>query len=168
MKFLNGLVVGIILGAAGYWFLQYKAQQHPESEQRYEKSAAQAGAAAGEAARHLSDALAAKLETLDLRRDEIKDEMARNGKIVRRKAIDLGQQVADEAADARIITAIKAKYAEDPDLSVWAISVSSHQGHVALSGTVPTPEGVGKAVALALEPGGVQDVTSTLEIKPKE
>jgi hypothetical protein len=168
MKFLNGLVLGIIFGAAGFWFFQYKAGQHPESEQRYEQSAVKAGAAAGEAARHLSDALAAKLETLDLRRDEIKDEMARSGKIVRRKAIDLGQQVADEATDARIVTTIKAKYAADSDLSVWAISVSSRQGHVALSGTVPSPEGVGKAVALALEASGVQDVTSTLEIKPKE
>jgi osmotically-inducible protein OsmY len=46
--------------------------------------------------------------------------------------------------------------------------VSCHQGHVALSGTVPNPEGVGKAITLALEVDGVEDVTSTLEIKPKE
>jgi osmotically-inducible protein OsmY len=45
--------------------------------------------------------------------------------------------------------------------------VSCHEGHVALSGSVPTPEGVGKAVALALEVSGVADVTSTLEIKAK-
>ena len=80
MKFLNGLVLGIIFGAAGFWFFQYKAGQHPESEQRYEQSAAQAATAAGEAARHLSDALAAKLETLDLRRDEIKDEDGAHGR----------------------------------------------------------------------------------------
>jgi osmotically-inducible protein OsmY len=65
------------------------------------------------------------------------------------------------------VVAIKAKYAADPDLSVWSISVSCHEGHVTLSGTVPNPEGVGKAVALALQTDGVQDVTSTLEIKPK-
>jgi osmotically-inducible protein OsmY len=168
MKFLNGLLIGIIIGAAAWWYMQDKARQHPESEQRFQESAAKAGAAATEAAHHLSDAFKAKLETLDLRTDEIKDEMAKTGKIVRRKAQEIGSRVEDEAADARVVAAIKAKYAADPDLSVWSISVSCHQGHVSLSGSVPNPEGVGKAVTLALEPDGVEDVTSTLEIKPKD
>jgi hyperosmotically inducible periplasmic protein len=167
MRFFNGLLVGIILGAAGFWFIQEKARQHPATEQRYEASAAKAGADASDAAHNLSDAFKAKLETLDLRGDQIKDEMARTGKIVRRKAQEIAGQVADATADARCVAAIKAKYAADPDLSVWSISVSCHDGHVGLSGTVPTAEGVGKAVALALEVNGVQDVTSTLEIKPK-
>jgi gas vesicle protein len=168
MKFFNGLVIGIIIGAAAWWFMQDKARQHPEAEQRFKESADQAGAAATEAAHHLSDAFKAKLETLDLRADEIKAEMAKTGKIVRRKAQEIGSHAEDAAADARIDAAIKAKYAADSDLSVWSISVSSHQGHVALSGTVPNPEGVGKAITLALEVDGVEDVTSTLEIKPKE
>ena len=74
--------------------------------------------------------------------------------------------MADVAADARIITAIKAKYAGDPDLSVWKISVSCDQGHVTLSGTVSAEADIGKAVALALETDGVRDVTSTLAVKP--
>jgi osmotically-inducible protein OsmY len=148
--------------------LQNKAQQHPEAEQRFKDSADKAGAAASEAAHHLSDALKAKFETLDLRSDQIKDEMAKDGKIVRRKAQEIGSAVKDEAADTRIVAAVKAKFAANPDLSVWSISVSCHQGHVTLSGTVPTPEGVGEAVTLGLEPDGVEDVTSTLEIKPKE
>jgi osmotically-inducible protein OsmY len=168
MKFFNGLLFGVVVGIAAYWFLQDRARQHPEAEQRFQDSASKAGVAATEAAHHLSDALKAKFETLDLRSEEIKDEMAKEGKIVRRKAQEIGAAVKDEAADARVVAAIKAKYAADPDLSVWAISVSCHQGHVSLSGTVPTPEGVGKAVTLALEPEGVEDVTSTLEIKPKE
>jgi osmotically-inducible protein OsmY len=165
-SFFNGLIFGIILGAAGFWFLQNKARQHPAAEQRAEAAAAQAQSSAGEAGKHLSDALKAKLETLDLRSDQIKDELARTGKVVRRKAHDLGGQVADAAADARIVTAIKAKYAADADLSVWKISVSSDQGHVTLSGTVSAEENIGKAVALALEADGVRDVTSTLTVKP--
>lgn len=168
MKFFNGLIFGIVIGAVGFWFFQKKAQQHPETEKRYEDSAARAGAAASDAAHDLSDAFKAKLATLDLRGDQVKDEMARSGKIVRRKAHEIAGQVADATADARAVAAIKAKYAADPDLSVWSISVSCHEGHVALSGTAPTPEGVGKAVALALEAEGVEDVTSTLVIKPKE
>jgi osmotically-inducible protein OsmY len=168
MKFLNGLIIGIILSAVGYWFIQDKARQHPESEQRYEDAASRAGATASETAHNISDAFKAKLETLDLRSDQIKDEMARTGKVVRRKAQNLGEKVEDAAADARTVTEIKAKYAADSDLSVWSISVSCHNGHVALSGTVPNAEGVGKAVALALQADGVEDVTSTLEIKPKQ
>jgi hyperosmotically inducible periplasmic protein len=164
-KFFNGLVMGIIFGAAGYWFVQTKVRQHPEAAQRYEESVAQAHASASEAAGHLSDALKAKLETLDLRSDEIKDELARTGKIVRRKAYDIGEKMADAAADAHIVAAIKASYAVDPDLSVWQISVSCTQGHVTLSGTVSTPEDIGRAVALALDADGVRDVISTLQVK---
>ncbi len=163
--FFNGLIFGVILGAAGYWFIEKKAREHPEAEQRAEAAAAQAQSSAGEAGRHLSDAFKAKLETLDLRSDQIKDELARTGKIVRRKAHDLGDQVADAATDARIVTAIKAKYAANADLSVWSISVSSDQGRVALSGTVSAEEYIGEAVALALETDGVRDVTSTLTVK---
>jgi osmotically-inducible protein OsmY len=164
-RFFNGLVVGIVLGVAGYWFVQTKSREHPEAQQRYEAAASQAHDSATETAGHLSDAFKAKMDALDLRADQIKDELARTGKIVRRKAQDLGQTVVDEAADARIVTAIKAIYAVDRDLSVWQISVSSTQGHVTLSGTVPTPDDIGKAVALALEVDGVHDVSSTLQVK---
>src|ERR1039458_4635370 len=165
-RFCNGLVLGVILGAAGFWFIQKKAREHPEAEQRAEAAAAQAQSSAGEAGQHLSDALQAKLETLDLRSGQIKDELARTGKVVRRKAHDLGGPAAHAAADARIGAATKARYAADPDLSVWKISVSSDQGHVTLSGTVSAEENIGKAVALALEADGVRDVTSTLAVKP--
>jgi len=165
-RFLNGLVLGIVVGAAGFWFVQNKARQHPEAEQRYEAAATQAGASARDTAQLVSDAMKAKLETLDLGADEIKDELARTGKIVRRKARDLGAQVADSAADARIDAAIKAKFAEDKDLSVWKISVSADRGHVILSGTVSAPGDIAKAVALALDTDGVSDVTYTLEVKP--
>jgi osmotically-inducible protein OsmY len=164
--FFNGLVLGVILGAAGYWFIQSKAREHPVAEQRAEAAAAQAQSSAGETGRHLSDALKAKIETLDLRPGQIKDELAKTGKIVRHKTHDLGEQVADAAEDARIVTAIKAQYAAAPDLSVWKISVSSDQGRVTLSGTVSAEEDIGKAVALALEADGVRDVTSTLAVKP--
>ena len=167
MRFIKGMLFGIIIGAAAFWYMQNKARQHPETEQRFEESAARAGVAANDAAHNFSDALKAKLETLDLRGSQIKEEMARTGKIVRHKAQEIAGQVSDATTDARIVAGIKAKCAGEPDLSVWSISVSCHEGHVALSGTVPTPEGVGKAVALALEVNGVADVTSTLEIKPK-
>jgi cytoskeletal protein RodZ len=165
-RFFNGLIIGIILGAAGYWFVQKKARQNPEAESRYEDTAAQARASSKETLHHLSDAFKAKLDTLNLRTEDIKDELARTGKIVRHRAQDISEQVKDASANARIVAAIKAKFLEDSDLSVWKISVASDDGHVTLSGTVSAPEYIGKAVALALDTDGVRDVTSSLEVKP--
>jgi osmotically-inducible protein OsmY len=108
-----------------------------------------------------------KLDTLDLRSDQIRDELAKDGTIVRHKAQDIGDQAVSAASDARAVTEIKAKYAEDSTLSVWSISVACDQGHVKLSGSVSSPEDVGKAIALALDADGVRDVTSTLVVKPK-
>jgi osmotically-inducible protein OsmY len=110
----------------------------------------------------------AKLDTLGLRTDQIKEELARTGQIVRRKAQDIGDKAADATSDARAVTEIKAKYVADPNLSAWKISVSCNQGHVALSGTVSSPDDIGKAVALALDADGVRDVTSTIQVKPNQ
>ena len=138
--FFNGLVVGIILGAVGYWFVQKKAKEHPAAQERYEQSAAQLRDNATATAHSLSDAMRAKLDTLDLRGDQIKDELAKTGQVVRRKADDIGDKAADAASDARAVTEIKAKYAGDSTLSAWDISVNCTQGHVALSGTVSSPD----------------------------
>jgi osmotically-inducible protein OsmY len=166
--FFNGLIIGIILGAVGYWFIQKKAQEHPAAQQHYEQSAAQAYTNASVAAHDMSDSLKAKLDTLDLNGDQIKDELSKTGQIIRRKAQDIGDTAVNTASDARAVTEIKAKYAMDSTLSVWKISVSCSQGHVTLSGTVSSPDDIGKAVALALEADGVRDVTSTIQVKPNQ
>ena len=167
MRFFSGLIFGIILGAAGLWFLQKKAAEHPEAEQRYQEAAATAFTNASAAASNMSDALRAKLDTLDLHSDKIKEELARTGKIVRSKTQDIGAKVADAASDARVVTEIKAKYAMDSTLSAWSISVGCDHGHVTLTGTVSSPDDIGRAVALAFDVNGVSEVTATLEIKSK-
>jgi hypothetical protein len=166
--FFNGLLIGIVLGAVGYWFIQKKAQEHPEAQQHFEQSAAQALTNAGVAAQNMSAALAAKLDTLDLHAEQIKDELAKTGQIIRRKAQDIGEATVNAASDARAVTEIKAKYAVDSTLSAWKISVSCNQGHATLSGTVSSPDDIGKAVALALDADGVRDVTSTIQVKPNQ
>lgn len=164
--FFNGLVLGIILGAVGFWYLQKKAAEHPEAEQRYEASAAQLHTNATDMAHNISDALRAKLDTLDLHGDQITNELATTGKVFRSKAHAAGAAIADAASDARAVTEIKAKYVADPTLSAWNISVSCTQGHVTLSGTVSSPDDIGRAVAIALDCDGVEDVTATLAVKP--
>ena len=165
--FSSGLLLGLILGAVGFWYVQKKGQEHPEAQQRYEESSAQLRTSATEAARNMSDALSAKLDTLGLRTDQINEELTRNGKIFRSKTQATGDQAADAAADARAIATIKAKFAADGTLSVWNIAVGCTQGHATLSGTVAAPDDIGRAVALALDTDGVRDVTDTLALKPK-
>jgi len=75
--------------------------------------------------------------------------------------------LADTTADARITAAIKAKLLGDHDLSAISISVNTTGGIVTLSGTVPTPAAISKAMLLAMETDGVQEVISTLQVKPK-
>jgi hyperosmotically inducible periplasmic protein len=163
--FFNGLVLGIIFGAVAYWYIAKKAAEHPEAEQRYEQAASQTASNATVTAQDIGAALTAKLDTLDLNSSQISDELSRTGQVVRRKAQDIGAAAVDAASDARAVTEIKAKYAMDPSLSVWNISVSCDRGHVKLSGTVKSHEDIGKAITLALEADGVRDVTSTIQVQ---
>jgi len=164
-RFFNGLLLGLILGIAGYWFVEKKPGRTPR--RRNVTKNLPRGRVKPAAKRLITYRTPSRpsLKRLNLNADNIKDELARTGKIVRRKAQDLGDEVRDAAVDARIVTAIKAKYLADSDLSAWKISVTSDQGHVALSGSVSAPDAVGKAVTLALETDGVRDVTYNLEVK---
>jgi osmotically-inducible protein OsmY len=157
------LLLGIIIGAAGFWYLQEErgaAMMHEAKEAASQGQKAVAGAAAD-----VKQAVAARLEALELRAQDIREELERGGKVVRRKARDLGDAVTDAAADTTITAEIKAKLALDPDLSAAAITVNTTDGRVTLAGTVASPEAVGKAVLLALETKGVREVVSTLQVK---
>ena len=157
------LLLGIILGAAGYWFILQPPAQ--EAGQRVEKKAAEAGKAVTGAADEAKRAMAAKLEVLQLRAQEIRDELQQSGKVVRRKARDVGEAVADAAADARTTAEIKRKLAVDSELSAFTVSVNTTDGRVTLSGTVSSPELIGKAILLAMETEDVREAVSTLQVK---
>ncbi len=149
--FIIGVLLGIIIGGGGLWFLQQR----------------QAGMFAGTKEQSMSEVkklVDAKLEALELQSDKIRKELAEKGRVVRRKASEFGEKIADSAADARLTAAIKAKLAVDGDLSALAISVSTTNGIVTLSGKVGSAELVGKAMLVALETDGVRQVISTLQV----
>jgi hyperosmotically inducible periplasmic protein len=158
VRILFALIIGIILGAVGLWYFN---TQHGNSQVQNAANQVQS------AAKSAGNAIQEKLRILDLRTNDFKDELARTGQIVRRKAGQAGQAIADATADARITGAIKAKFLGDRDLSVLSISVNTTGGVVTLSGSVPTPEAISKAILLAMETDGVQEVISTLQVKPK-
>src|SRR5689334_14066376 len=98
MRIVFALIVGIAVGAAAVWFYsskQGKSAVHTTGDQ-IESSA-----------RSARDAFQEKLKVLDLRPEDIKDDLARTGQVVRRKAREVGQAIADNTADARITAAIK-------------------------------------------------------------
>lgn len=161
-----GVLLGVIIGAGGYWYMTAE-RTSPDIEKAEERAASQAEKAfdsvraAGEQAK---EALAAKLEAFELRSEDIQQELAEQGRVVRRKAREIGDAATDTVVDSRATAIIKAKLAADPDLSALDISVSTTEGQVTLSGTVASAELIGKAMALALEAEGVREVVSTLQI----
>ena len=156
MRVLLALLVGIVIGAAALWFYttgQGRARVDATEEQLKH------------AAKSTSDAIQEKLRVLDLRTNDFKDELARTGRVIRQKASQAGQAIADATADARTTATIKGKLLADHDLSALSISVNTTAGVVTLSGTVPTAEAIGKAMLLAMDTSGVQEVISTLQVK---
>ncbi|PWU14897.1 MAG: hypothetical protein C5B50_16335 [Verrucomicrobia bacterium] len=156
MKIFLALLAGILLGGAGAWYYstaQGKAHVHA------------AGGEIQSAAKSAGQAVQAQLKVLDLRAEDLKDELSRTGQVIRRKAKAAGQAIADGTADARITAKIKGKLLADRDLSALSISVNTTQGVVTLSGTVSSVQAIGKAMLLAFETDGVQEVISTLQLK---
>jgi hyperosmotically inducible periplasmic protein len=156
MKIFFALVVGIAVGAAAVGFYntrQGKSAAHTTGDQ-IESSA-----------KSTRDLIQEKLKMLDLRSEDIKDDLARTGQVVRRKAREISQSIADSTADARTTATIKGKLLANRDLSATSISVNTTSGVVTLAGSVSSPEDIGKAVLLAMETDGVREVISSLQVK---
>lgn len=156
MKVFLALLAGMVIGAGTLWFYSSgpgKSTMRATGEQ-IESATKSARAAIQE-----------KLRVLDLRTNDIKDELARTGQIIRRRAKETGQVIADATTDARITGAIKGKLLANRDLSALSISVNTTGGVVTLSGTASSPEDISKAMLLAMETDGVTEVVSTIQVK---
>lgn len=159
MRVLLALVIGICLGAAGLWFYNSNHGRSPM---------ATAGDQLKSAAKSAGTAVEEKLHILDLRTNDIKGELAHTGDVIRRKAHETGQAIADATADARTTAAIKAKLLGDRDLSAISISVNTTAGIVTLAGGVPSSDARLKAIELAEGTDGVREVISTLQVQAKK
>jgi osmotically-inducible protein OsmY len=156
--FFTGVVLGVVLTVfTGWYFLFARKNEQVRRAQEATASAFQGAA----------DAIEAKLVAWHLTTADIQEELTRTGKVVRHQVRDFGAAVADAGADAAITAKIKARFALDKDLSAWSISVNTTAGRVTLAGTVSSHKLIGKAVMLALETDGVREVSSTLQVKPR-
>jgi hyperosmotically inducible protein len=156
--FLIGWLVGALVGGLGVWYFL---------EGREKPAIRHAQDATAMAIERAADAAKVRLFAWHLTGDDIKNDLARTGKVVRRSACDAGAAIADATADARVTAKIKAKLVTDRELSARNISVNTTDGHVTLAGMVLSPELIGKVMLLALETDGVRDVTSNLQVKTK-
>lgn len=154
------LILGVALGAAAVWY-GYNSRQGNSRVQA-------AGDKIESAAKSARETIEEHLRVLDLRTNDFKDELARTGQVIRRKAGEAGKAIADATADARITAAIKAKLVAERDLPALSISVNTTGGIVTLSGIVPSAEAISKAMLLAMEIDGVREVISTLQVKSPE
>jgi osmotically-inducible protein OsmY len=158
MRMLFALVLGMAIGAAALWFY---------TKYRHDVRLQSAGQKVENAARLAHDIATNEMRLLHVRPEDIKEELARTGQVVRRTATEAGHAIADAAADARITGAIKAKLVASRDLSALNISVNTTDGVVTLSGSVSSSEDIGKAIVLAMQTDGVREVVSTLQVRPK-
>lgn len=158
MRVLLSLIIGIVIGIAAVWYFEHNKNnsQFNSAGQEIKNTAQSAG-----------DALSEKLKDWRLDRESITNELARTGRVMRDKANAAGKAVSDATADGRVTAAIKAKYVRDSDLSAWDIHVSTTDGVVTLSGTVSSPDLIGKAMEQALDTDGARQVISTIQVKPK-
>jgi hyperosmotically inducible protein len=158
VRVLLALILGLALGGAVVWYFANgrNSAQVQSATDGVENAVKSAG-----------DAIQEKLRALDLRPQDVKDELARSGQVVRRKAKEAGQAISDATADARITAAIKGKLIANRDLSALSISVNTTGGIVTLSGTVPSTDAISKAMLVAMETDGVKEVVSTLQVKPR-
>ena len=157
MKTFIALLFGILIGAGIVWY--FVAGREDKNIQQVQDSIATGAAKVKEAA---------KQGIADLNTEDIEEELARTGKVVRQKSTKVDVAIANAAANGKITAAIKAQYAVDSELSALKISVDTTDGLVTLSGSVATFEEIGKAIRIALETDGVRQVVSTLQVKPRE
>jgi len=166
MKTFFALLVGIAIGIGVWW---YYSNSRGKSDVRADikTDVRAAGDKIETAAKSAGDKIQEKLREWKLLPDDIKDDLAKTGKVIRSKAQQAGQALTDATADARTTTAIKAKLVANRDLSALSISVNTTAGVVTLSGTVNSPEDIGKAMLVAMETEGVTQVVSTLQVTMK-
>lgn len=96
---------------------------------------------------------------LELTPEAIRAGLDKTGAVVRERARTLGEHFDD----ARIVAAIKSKFALDADLDSLGLEVTCEDGRVTLSGSVGSAELAQRAVELARQTEGVRAVDSRIK-----
>jgi hyperosmotically inducible periplasmic protein len=148
--------------------MREKADQALRTAADNTKEAAQkVGEKTKEVAADVRDAFNRKRTEWRLNDSDIKTELEKTGRVVRKKAAVAGQRIGEAYDVARITTTIKGKLVADPELSAWNINVDTDKnGVVTLTGNVKSLDAVARALWLALDTEGVNEVVALLRVEP--
>ncbi len=142
-----------------------------KAEAAMKNAAAKTGDAIGtaaaktkEAALDAKDAIHAKMVDWKLTPSDLKADFEKGGRIVRTKTATAGARTGEILDNARVVTVINAKLVGDSQLSALKINVDANQGTVTLKGTVGSLDLIGRAISLALDTDGVNEVVSLLTV----
>ena len=156
---MKKFLIVVLLIAVGYGLAVLLSGRRTELETKVENT----GAQVADGVRKATEAVKESLNG-----DKLRKELEDTGKVVRRKASELGERVADATADARTTAAVKAQLGKATGLDSLKISVSTTAGRVTLSGEVESPEILSQVIQIALEVDGAREVVSTIQIIPKK
>jgi len=120
----------------------------------------------GEGLRAAGDRVRDELADVDFDTARIAEELKQAGRVVRRKAVQVGQGLEEATRDGRTTARIEARYALDPTLKARKIDVDTEDGRVTIRGQVETPDEVARAMRMALEEENVSEVTAALQVVP--
>jgi osmotically-inducible protein OsmY len=148
MKAFVGFLLGVLIAIAVVWFLN----REPDREVRLNNEIEQTGDELKEDARELGDEVSDEVQGIDTDR-------------IRENVEDVGEHIAEASADALITGKVKAEFASDPAVSALSIDVDTTDGLVTLSGKVSSDVEAERAVALAREVEGVNNVVSSLQVR---
>src|SRR5256885_2243079 len=127
MKIFFALLVNIAIKTSTVWFYstkQGKSTVHTTNDQ-IESSTKSA-----------RDVVQEKLKMLDLRSNDIKDDLTRTNQVVRRKAREISHAISDNTADTHITNTIKNKLITNHNLSTINISINTTNDMVTLSNSI--------------------------------
>jgi hyperosmotically inducible protein len=159
MRIVLALVIGLIVGGTAVWFY---------GTTRGQATVRTTGEHIDSTTKTARDAIQERLRAWDLRPEDVKEDLARTGQVIRDRARQASQAIADGTADARITGAIKAKLLANKDTSALNISVNTTSGVVTLSGPVNSTEEISKAMVIAMDTEGVRRVISTMQVRNKQ
>lgn len=152
MKYFLTFIIGLLVGVGAHWY----AVQPKGSDMVVN---------ARESVRETTEDVGQTFkDTFDS--ENLKEELAQTGKVIREKTRQAGDAISDATANARITASIKAKLIKESNLAALKIDVDTRDSVVTLSGTVSSHDEIVQAMRLAWETEGVYKVVSTLQVNP--
>jgi osmotically-inducible protein OsmY len=138
MRTLIVFILGVVVGVAGYWFVDERDADFKVKAQGGDTGTVitVSGEGAKEKAREIGD-----------------------------KLKEAGAAAVDVTSDAAITAAVKVKLAADAEISALKIDVDTKDGVVTLSGSVTSAALTEKASTIAKSVAGVKEVKTNLRVE---